>query len=139
MKMRFTQTHRMELLLLTLGLGILACGLFPLFLKASDIPSGDAANGKVLFEKRCTGCHALNVDKEGPRLGNVYGRKAGTVATFKYSDALKNSVVIWDEASLNKWLNDPDAFIPDNDMAYHVAKQDERADIIHYLRQSSGK
>ncbi len=46
---------------------------------------GDAAQGKLVFERRCTGCHALDADREGPRLGNVYGRKAGSVAGFQYS------------------------------------------------------
>src|ERR1700680_177719 len=45
--------------------------------------------GKELFEKRCSGCHALDKDKEGPRLRGVFGRTSGTVPTFKYSDALK--------------------------------------------------
>ena len=43
---------------------------------------GDAARGKIVFEKRCTGCHAMDADREGPRLGGVFGRKAGSVAGF---------------------------------------------------------
>ena len=57
---------------------------------ASASPAQSPADGKALFEKRCGGCHALDRDKEGPRLGGVYGRTAGTVASFQYSDALRN-------------------------------------------------
>ena len=50
---------------------------------------GDAVHGKAVFEKRCTGCHALEADREGPRLAGVYGRKAGSVAGFTYSNRLE--------------------------------------------------
>ena len=103
----------------------------------SGTANGDAQRGKELFEKRCGGCHALDKDKEGPRLGNVFGRKAGTITTFKYSDSLKSAQVVWDEASLDKWLVNTDSVVQDNDMDFHVPKADERADIIEYLRVSS--
>ena len=48
--------------------------------------------GKQLFERRCSGCHALDLNKEGPRLRGVYGRKAASVADFDYSEALRASV-----------------------------------------------
>ena len=92
-----------------------------------------------VIQKRCGGCHALDKDKEGPRLGNVFGRKAGTIPTFKYSDSLKSAQVVWNEASLDKWLVNIDSVIPDNDMDFHVPKADERADIIQFLRVSSGR
>ena len=77
--------------------------------------------------------------RRAPGLGNVFGRKAGTVPTFKYSDSLKSAQLVWDEASLNRWLVDTDSVVPDNDMEFHVPKADERADIIQFLRASSGK
>ena len=101
--------------------------------------AGDPMRGKDLFEKRCGGCHSLDTDKEGPRLRNVYGRKAGSIASFKYSDGLKGAPVTWDQASLEKWLTNTESVVPDNDMDFHVPKTDERADIIEYLRVSSGK
>ena len=100
---------------------------------------GDPIRGKDLFEKRCGGCHSLDSDKEGPRLRNVYGRKAGSISSFKYSDALKGAQVTWDQASLDKWLISTESVVPDNDMDFHVQKADERADIIEYLRVSAGK
>ena len=95
--------------------------------------------GKELFEKRCSGCHALDKDKEGPRLRGVYGRTSGTVPSFKYSDALKAAHITWDATTLDKWLSGPDQFVPDTDMAFQLVKADERAEIIAYLKQVSGK
>ena len=104
---------------------------------AADVP-GDPARGKQLFEKRCTGCHSLDADKEGPHLRGVYGRKAGTASGFNYSDALKAANFTWNDALLQKWLTDTDSVVPDNNMDFHVPNPDERADIIRYLRVSSG-
>jgi len=100
---------------------------------------GDAARGNALFEKRCTGCHALTQNHEGPQLMGVFGRSSGAVANFAYSAALKNAHIVWDEKSLEKWLTDPDAFIPGNDMDFLVPKPQDRQDLISYLKQNSGK
>ena len=100
---------------------------------------GNAEHGKLLFEKRCTGCHSLDQDREGPRLRNVYGRKAGSVQTFKYSEALKATQFTWNDSLLDKWLTNPESLVPDTDMEFHVPKADERADIIRFLRLSSGR
>ena len=95
----------------------------------------DAIEGKAIFEKRCTGCHALDADKDGPRLRGVFGRKAASVASFPYSDALRKSAITWDASSLDKWLANPDAMAPQTDMAFRVASQEERAAIIEYLKE----
>jgi cytochrome c len=94
------------------------------------------ADGKALFEKRCSGCHALDRDKEGPRLGGVYGRTGGSVEPFHYSEALKNSRIKWTEENLEKWLTDTEKLVRNNDMAFHVEKADERLEIIAYLKNS---
>jgi len=96
-------------------------------------------SGKELFERRCGGCHALDRDKEGPRLGGVYGRDAASVASFEYSAALKKSKLKWTEETLDKWLIDPEKLVPDNDMTFHVESMDERRAIISYLKQKAGK
>jgi cytochrome c len=82
--------------------------------------AGDAQRGKAVFEKRCTGCHAMEADREGPRLAEVYGRKAGSVAGFTYSAALKKAGMIWDDVTLEK---------------FSVPKAAERRDLIAFLKQ----
>jgi cytochrome c len=103
----------------------------------SSIERGDATRGKATFERRCTGCHALDQNRGGPRLAGVYGRKSGTVPDFPYSNELKQAGIVWNERSLNAWLTDPDTFVPGNDMSFHVPKPDERRDVIAYLKASS--
>lgn len=99
---------------------------------------GDAFQGKELFEKRCSGCHSLTQNRQGPRLQGVYGRVSGSVADYAYSRALKKSQITWDEKYLEQWLADPDTLLPGNNMDFLVPKPQERQDIISYLRQSSG-
>jgi cytochrome c len=99
---------------------------------------GDPVRGKAVFQKRCTGCHALEADREGPRLSGVYGRKAGSIAGFAYSKGLKDSGIIWTDATIEKWLSDPDLVIPDNNMSFSVPRAEERRDLIAFLKQQSG-
>jgi cytochrome c len=100
---------------------------------------GDQARGRQVFEKRCTGCHALNQDCEGPHLSGVYGRKAGTVSGFDYSDGLKNAHIVWSEETLERWLTDPQTMVPGAAMDFYVKDPEERADVIAFLKQQSGK
>ncbi len=100
---------------------------------------GDPARGATLFEKRCTGCHSLTQNHQGPRLLGVYGRTSGSVVDYDYSQALRKANVIWDQTSLDKWLTDPDSFIPGNNMDFLVANPQDRQDLIDYLKQISGR
>jgi cytochrome c len=118
-----------------LGFALLAAGLsWSLLGQAQQL-----ASGKELFERRCGGCHALDHDKEGPRLAGVYGRTAGSVDTFEYSDALKKSNITWNDESLENWLIDPGQLVPNNNMAFHLENAGERRNIIAYLKTSSGR
>jgi cytochrome c len=100
--------------------------------------AGDPVRGKVIFEKRCTGCHALNQNREGPHLAGVYGRVAGSVTGFDYSDALKNAHIVWNEQTLDRWLTDPQTMVPGTEMDFYVAPG-ERADVIAFLKRQSAK
>jgi len=92
-------------------------------------------DGQETFGKRCGGCHTLDRDQEGPRLGGVYGRKAGTVRGFPYSDALKKSGIRWTDKTLDLWLAGPERQAPGTDMQFQVDKEEERAAIIAYLKE----
>jgi cytochrome c len=97
---------------------------------------GDAKRGEAAFEKRCSGCHALDEDKEGPRLRGVYGRKAASLTTFQFSEALKASNITWDDEKLDRWMGEPEKLVPDSDMTFfRVASAAERLDLVAYLRQ----
>lgn len=90
--------------------------------------------GKDLFVRRCSGCHASDLNKEGPRLRGVYGRKAAGVPDFAYSDALKKVGIRWDDTSLDRWLSDPDSMAPDTDMGFRLTDAEERKAVIAYLK-----
>src|SRR6185312_3769647 len=78
------------------------------------------SKGQDLFARRCSGCHALDINKEGPRLRGVYGRRAAAVADFGYSDSLRNTAVTWDAATLDRWLTDPDGVAAGTDMEFRL-------------------
>jgi cytochrome c len=100
---------------------------------------GDPAKGANVF-KRCQACH--NVDKPqhrvGPSLQGVIGRKAGTAEGFKYSDAMLSSGITWDDASLDKYLENPKGVVAGTKMIFAgLKKPEERADVIAYLKQAT--
>jgi cytochrome c len=97
---------------------------------------GDAERGKAVFNKRCSSCHAMDANREGPNLRGVFGRKAGKMPGFTYSAALKASGITWNQDSLEDWLSDTDAMIPKNGMGFRVVKAAERSDLIAYLKQT---
>jgi cytochrome c len=109
------------------------------FAMTPSAEEGDPVRGQQVFEKRCTGCHAIEENREGPRLRGVFGRTSGTAAGFAYSPALIQARIVWDESSLERWLSDPDTLVPGNNMDFHVAKLEERRDLIMYLKRVSGK
>lgn len=109
----------------------LALGLLPALARAD----GDAVRGRALWQERCSTCHALDENRVGPRHRDVFGRHAGSVAGFGYSSALRQSAVTWNAETLERWLTDPEQFIPGQRMYYKVSDAGERRAIIAYLRQ----
>jgi cytochrome c len=97
----------------------------------------DAAEGKLVFEKRCTGCHSLAQNREGPNLHGVFGRTSGQVPDFPYSDALRNAHIVWNETTLDRWLTDPDAFLPGNNMDFHAPNPRERQALIRFFKEEA--
>jgi len=100
---------------------------------------GDAAKGEKVFNK-CKACHTLEAGKNrvGPSLAGLFGRAAGTVEGFKYSDAMKASGITWDEDSLKNYIADPKTAIPGNKMTFGgIKKEDDIEDLIAYLEQAA--
>jgi cytochrome c len=98
----------------------------------------NVAAGENSFEK-CSICHSIDegaTNKIGPELNGLDGRKAGTVANFSYSDANKNSGIIWNEASFKEYIKDPKAKVPDTKMIFAGIKNDKEVDDLWaYLKQ----
>jgi cytochrome c len=94
---------------------------------------GDAVRGKAVYEAKCSACHSVSEDRVGPKHRGVFGRKAGAVSGYDYSDALTSSRVVWNAATLQRWLTDPEAVIPGQRMGYRLGKAQERDDVIAYL------
>ena len=96
---------------------------------------GDPARGEQLYA-RCEACHALTYDRVGPRHCGLLGRRAGSVPGFGYSPAMKQSKLVWNEKTLNRFLADPLKTVPGTTMTYAgVPDPKERADLVAYLSQ----
>jgi cytochrome c len=98
-----------------------------------EIP-GDPIRGKTVYQL-CMGCHSLDEDDVGPRHRGVVGRVAGTVPGYAYSPALKNSHIVWDPDTLDRWLTSPQALIPGAKMFFAMPNARDRADVIAYLTE----
>ena len=114
--------------------------LFQLFLVTALLDAsvahagGDAKNGELIYSSRCIACHSIDSSRTGPSHRGVVGRKAGSVADFDYSAALKKSKVVWNEKTLDKWLENPEKLIPGQKMGYSVPDAKDRQDLIAYLK-----
>lgn len=96
--------------------------------------AADATRGKTLYQA-CMGCHSLDEDDVGPRHRGVMGRTAGTVPGYAYSPALKNSHIVWDAQTLDRWLTNPQALVPGAKMFFAMPNPQDRADVIAYLAE----
>jgi cytochrome c len=98
------------------------------------LPAGDAARGQGLYQA-CSGCHSIDENDVGPRHRGVLGRRAGSLPDYRYSQALRDSHIVWDAASLDRWLTSPQALVPGTKMFFSLPDAQMRADIIAYLAQ----
>jgi cytochrome c len=120
-----------------LATALLACALSLTLVPAAA--AGDAAKGQKVFLK-CKACHEVATDKKkvGPSLKGVFGRTAGTVEGFAYSDAMKSSGIVWGEDTLKTYLVDPKAVVPGTKMAFAgLKKEDDIEDVIAYLEEAT--
>ena len=100
---------------------------------------GDAAKGEAKFQE-CAACHKLEagVNNVGPSLHGVFGRKAGEIADFRYSPAIKRSGITWTPDALDAFIKEPQALVPANRMPYAgLADPAARADLIAYLQKAA--
>jgi cytochrome c len=112
----------------------LAVGAAP---AATAAPPGDPAGGEAIYS-RCLACHALAYDRTGPRHCGLIGRRAGVVKGFPYTEAMKQSGIVWTAATLDRFLADPMGVVPGTAMGYAGIKDaKERADLIAWLGKAN--
>ena len=101
--------------------------------------AADAERGEQVFRK-CATCHTTEAggrNRVGPRLAGLFGRTAGAITDFRYTDALRSSGIVWDEATLDAYLKDSEGFVPGTKMYGGLTLDADRADLIAYLRKAT--
>lgn len=120
---------------LGVGLAILVAGPAASFAQ-SGAQSG-AADGQVQFNNACRTCHSTDAgdNRLGPNLHQIIGRKAGAAEGYAYSSAMKSADLVWDEATLDKFIADPDSVVPGNKMQPYNGMNDavRREAIVGFL------
>ena len=111
----------------------------PSFLKNPD----EMDNGERQFSRKCSICHSLSLDSErraGPTLHGVFGRQAGTLPGYLYSETLQGSDIIWNDETINALFDEgPDHYIPGSKMPMQrIAKAQDREDLIAFIRRAAG-
>lgn len=99
---------------------------------------GDPTKGEKVY-KKCKTCHSLEAGKNkvGPHLNGVIGREAGAVEGFKYSSAMADSGLVWDEETLDLFLAKPKEVVPKTKMAFPgLKKETDRQDVIAYMKEA---
>ncbi|GAB3471741.1 hypothetical protein GCM10027321_43960 [Massilia terrae] len=93
--------------------------------------------GEQVYE-RCQACHSLETDRTGPRHCGLFGRRAGSVPGFAYSDAMKHADIVWTARTLDRFLANPAKMVPGTTMTYAgVTDAGERKALIAYLQQAA--
>jgi cytochrome c len=118
--------------------GLLIVGLA---VTGASAQSGDATRGQRVFNLQCKACHTVEkggASTAGPNLHGVFGRKAGTAAGFEFSDEMKKSGIVWDDATLADYNRDPKGKVPGTKMVFNGVKNaGQLADLIAYLKEAT--
>jgi cytochrome c len=104
---------------------------------AASAAAPDLKLGQAVYE-RCTACHSFPYDKIGPRHCGLFGRRAGSVPGFAYSAAMKQSKIVWNAETLDRFLADPARTVRAMPAVHpKVPVPKERAALIAYLKQAN--
>lgn len=134
------KTETQLAIVMALGLSVLALlpgRSFGGMESAGGDRGGDAERGALLYDSRCIGCHSLEANRIGPRHDDVFGREVGSLDDYDYSPALRQSTLVWDAESLDRWLADPEAFLPGQRMNVMVEVTEDRRDLIAFLMRAA--
>ena len=112
----------------------MTAGVFLLFAIASPATAADPDHGKALYQT-CAACHTERPDALGPSLKGVVGRKSAALEDFRYSNPMKRANLVWDEANLRAYIQDPQAKVKGNRMPYGgLTDGKDVDDIVAYLK-----
>ena len=107
----------------SIGLLLTACG--------PSIDSDSAKAGELVFQRNCAACHVTEI---APTLNGIIGRRAGSLDSFAYSDAMKQSGIVWDKETVAAFLQDPNAVVEGTNMAFAGLNEEEANNVAEYLR-----
>ncbi len=123
-----------RILVIAAVLGIVAAA-------ATPTAAADLAAGEKVF-KKCKACHTVEEggkNKIGPNLHGVIGREAALVEGYKYTKAMRESGLVWDEETLTQYLANPKKFLKGNKMAFPgLKKEEDVANVIAYMKEAGG-
>jgi len=127
---------------MTMAASILLWAAALVLATAPAIGQDKADGGQLLFNNACRTCHTLRDgdNRLGPNLHGIIGRKAGSLPNYAYSSAMKNADLVWDTATLDRFIANPDQVVPGHNMKPYGghASAEERAGIIAFLEARGG-
>ena len=113
--------------------------ILSVLLTISVAHADNKVSGERVF-KKCVSCHSFTKNKIGPNLSNIIDQKAGIVEGFKYSKAMKNSDIVWNSCTLDKFLKKPKKYIKGTKMRFVGLKKESHRDaLIKYLKENQVK
>jgi cytochrome c len=124
-----------------LAISVLLVAATAMITPLSSAAAGDPEAGQKVFRK-CATCHEVKAPKNkvGPHLVGIFGRPAGTVEGFKYSDAMKNSNVVWNEETIGAYVKEPKGYVPGNRMIFPgLKKEEDVVNLIAYLKEATAQ
>ena len=112
--------------------------LFVSMIVASTLASaaGSIKKGAAIYKRECAECHTMKdgTNKKGPSIFRLIGRKAGTIANYDYSSAIKDSGIVWSTEKLDLYIKNPNKVVPGGKMKYEgLSSAKSREDLIAYL------
>lgn len=107
---------------------------------SAQAQSGEPEAGQLLYNNACRTCHTLKEgdNRLGPNLHAIVGRKSGSLSGYGYSDSMAKSDLVWDKATLDRFIADPNAVVRGNKMQPYggISSAEDRAKIIAYLEKN---
>ena len=104
--------------------------------------SRNMSPGELQFARKCSICHTLKAEdknRAGPSLHGIFGRVAGSLKNYSYSQGLKNSNIVWSERTIDQlFALGPQHVTPGSKMPLQKIDQKEKREaLISFLKANS--